>query len=203
MAGVFVSYRRDDSQGFAGRLSDDLGDILGEDRVFRDIEGIRGGADFGDVIHQTLGKADAVIVLIGVAGSMAGFPALDAVGAIGVSLLIAKIEKPQAVERIEPILEAVDGVMVARGDLGVEMLPEAVVVAVEAPVSLDMTLLVVEVVLVEDLLQLLEFLLPKVEEVTLEYMNKLIHLLILEIFSFQELIQFYILVCVRKISNNL
>ncbi len=36
-------------------------------------------------------------------------------------LLIAKIERPQALERLEAILDRVDGVMVARGDLGVEM----------------------------------------------------------------------------------
>jgi pyruvate kinase len=40
--------------------------------------------------------------------------------------LIAKLEKPQAIEHLEGILEIADGVMVARGDLGVEVPPEKV-----------------------------------------------------------------------------
>ncbi|HVF37650.1 MAG TPA: pyruvate kinase, partial [Sphingomicrobium sp.] len=40
--------------------------------------------------------------------------------------LLAKIEKPQALERLDEILAVVDAVMVARGDLGVELPPEGV-----------------------------------------------------------------------------
>ena len=44
----------------------------------------------------------------------------------GAPPLIAKLEKPQAIEHLEEIWQAADGVMVARGDLGVEMPPEVV-----------------------------------------------------------------------------
>ena len=44
----------------------------------------------------------------------------------GRASLLAKIEKPAAIERLEAILELADAVMVARGDLGVELPPEQV-----------------------------------------------------------------------------
>lgn len=40
--------------------------------------------------------------------------------------VLAKIEKPQAIENLEAIVDAADAIMVARGDLGVEMSPEKV-----------------------------------------------------------------------------
>jgi len=64
MAGLFISYRRDDSQGFAGRLASDLSRCFGPDRVFSDIE-IPFGSDFGEVLHRAVAASDALLVVIG------------------------------------------------------------------------------------------------------------------------------------------
>ena len=50
--------------------------------------------------------------------------------------VIAKIEKPQAVEHLEAIIEAFDAIMVARGDLGVELPLEAVPIVQKRAVEL-------------------------------------------------------------------
>jgi len=44
----------------------------------------------------------------------------------GRAAVMAKLEKPQAIEHLDEIIEQSDGIMVARGDLGVELPPEAV-----------------------------------------------------------------------------
>ncbi|MFL6054678.1 MAG: pyruvate kinase [Actinoallomurus sp.] len=50
--------------------------------------------------------------------------------------LLAKIEKPQAVDRLEEIVEAFDGIMVARGDLGVELPLEQVPIVQKRAIEL-------------------------------------------------------------------
>ena len=63
--GVFISYRRDDSPNAAGRIYDRLKSRLGSERVFFDIDSIRLGVDFVEVLSSSVGKCDALVVVIG------------------------------------------------------------------------------------------------------------------------------------------
>lgn len=64
MTGIFISYRRRGSQGFAGRLANDLIDRFGEEQVFRDVE-IRPGDDFGEAIESVIASCSALLVVLG------------------------------------------------------------------------------------------------------------------------------------------
>jgi len=63
--GVFISYRREDSGGYAGRIYDRLSSQLGRENVFFDVDAIPPGLDFVDVLSQRLGKCDALMAVIG------------------------------------------------------------------------------------------------------------------------------------------
>ena len=65
MAGIFISYRRDDSAGHAGRLYDRLSDHFGPDQVFMDIDTIRPGQDFVEAVRQAVGGCDGLVAIIG------------------------------------------------------------------------------------------------------------------------------------------
>ncbi len=65
MARFFLSYRRDDSAGFAGRLADDLEARFGAGSVFRDVDDLTPGVDFVDALEHQLRIVDAVLVMIG------------------------------------------------------------------------------------------------------------------------------------------
>jgi hypothetical protein len=63
--GVFISYRRDESAGYAGRIADSFTEQFGEDRVFRDIDSIEPGLDFAEAIESAVGSSDVLIAVIG------------------------------------------------------------------------------------------------------------------------------------------
>jgi hypothetical protein len=63
--GLFLSYRRSDTAGHAGRLYDRLATQFGYEQVFLDVTDIAPGADFVARIHEVLGGCDAIVVLIG------------------------------------------------------------------------------------------------------------------------------------------
>ena len=65
MSRIYLSYRRMDATGHAGRLFDHLNRHFAPGSVFMDIGGIAGGQEFSRVIESALNSCDVVLVLIG------------------------------------------------------------------------------------------------------------------------------------------
>ncbi len=63
--GIFISYRREDAAGAAGRLHDHLVARFGRETVFMDVDAIEPGVDFHDVLNQQVGACDVLIAVIG------------------------------------------------------------------------------------------------------------------------------------------
>jgi len=65
MRAIFISYRRDDTEGYAGRLFQDLRERFGKDSVFMDVAGIEPGRDFRRVIEQQVASCGVLLAVIG------------------------------------------------------------------------------------------------------------------------------------------
>jgi TIR domain len=62
---IFISYRRDDTEGEAGRLFDDLVRSFGENSVFMDVAGINPGTDFRKAIDDNVANCGVLLAMIG------------------------------------------------------------------------------------------------------------------------------------------
>ena len=62
---IFISYRREDTIGHAGRLFDRLVEQFGKEHVFRDIDTVAAGDDFVEVIRKKINNSDVLLALIG------------------------------------------------------------------------------------------------------------------------------------------
>lgn len=65
MEGIFISYRREESAGHAGRIYDRLRERFGRDRVFMDVSAIEPGVDFVEAIDRAVGSCAVLLVIIG------------------------------------------------------------------------------------------------------------------------------------------
>src|ERR1700756_5740934 len=66
---IFISYRRDDTEGEAGRLFDDLVGSFGKGSVFMDVAGIDPGMDFRKAIDDNVASCGVLLAIIGPAWS--------------------------------------------------------------------------------------------------------------------------------------
>jgi formylglycine-generating enzyme required for sulfatase activity len=65
VGGIFISYRRGDSEGQARTLSLELANYIGDKAVFMDVDSIALGRDFRKSLHDSLESCDAFLALIG------------------------------------------------------------------------------------------------------------------------------------------
>jgi GAF domain-containing protein len=65
MRAIFISYRRDDTEGQAGRLFQDLSATFGSETVFMDVSGIEPGIDFRRAIEKQTESCGVLLALIG------------------------------------------------------------------------------------------------------------------------------------------
>lgn len=62
---LFINYRREDTEDFAGRLHDHLVGEFGKDNIFKDVDSIRPGDNWKVALEQSVGQCDVVLALIG------------------------------------------------------------------------------------------------------------------------------------------
>ena len=65
MAGIFINYRRDNSRGLAGRLSDHLRRTFGAEAVFMDVDAMKPGLDFVKQLDVQVAQCNVVLAIIG------------------------------------------------------------------------------------------------------------------------------------------
>jgi TIR domain len=119
----FISYRRDDSSAWAGRLYDRLSNHFPSNQIFMDVDSIEPGADFFEAIENRVGECDVLIAVIGkrwlISSNMEGGRRIDS------SEDSVRIEIVAALKRgIRVIPVLVDGGLMPRsGDLPDDLKP--------------------------------------------------------------------------------
>jgi TIR domain len=71
MSGIFISYRREDSAGWTGRLAERLKQKFGAESIFMDIDTIQPGTDFAEALRSAVGACDVLLAMIGPEWSLA------------------------------------------------------------------------------------------------------------------------------------
>ena len=115
MRAIFISYRREDAEGQAGRLFNDLAEQFGEHSVFMDVAGIEPGRDFRRAIDEQVASCGVLLALIG----KSWLEAKDASGRrrLDDPMDFVRLETASAMKREIPVIPVlVQGASMPRAD---------------------------------------------------------------------------------------